>query len=327
MSESLNDQLRAAYENIVEKQEPEPLEVVTEAPAEIVEDTKEEAVEAEEAEIVEEDIDAPEHWAQEDKETFKAVDRKAKDFLLKRHKEMQSDYTKKQQELSEQVRIADKYRQAIAPHEEYLRQHGIDPTQAFERMISTEKTLRLSPAAEKAKALQDVARQYGVELDPSQEQPQIDETTKAIFDELKQQRAYILNLEHQRKAQEQQSAQETIEAFSNAKDESGKLKYPHFETVKVKMGELLQTGLVKTTDLAEVYEHAILLDKDLRKSYLAQQDAVTKLNEAARQKAAASKRAGSMNIKSGTSAEVKDDRKPENLRDTLRRAWEQSQGR
>lgn len=51
-----------------------------------------------------ETLEAPQHWAEPDKETFNSLPRESQDFLLRRHKEMEGDYTRGKQGLAEEAR-------------------------------------------------------------------------------------------------------------------------------------------------------------------------------------------------------------------------------
>lgn len=70
---------------------------------------KEEAAEEteEETPTEPEPIDPPQHWADGDKEAFKALPRDRQEWVLKRDKEMTADYTRKTQELAERGRMVE----------------------------------------------------------------------------------------------------------------------------------------------------------------------------------------------------------------------------
>ena len=51
-----------------------------------------------------EPLEAPQHWAEADKEVFNTLPRESQDFLLRRHKEMEGDYTRGKQSLAEEAR-------------------------------------------------------------------------------------------------------------------------------------------------------------------------------------------------------------------------------
>src|SRR5215204_5606576 len=119
MSDTLRDQLEAAYNSSTE--EPEEVEAVEEEVVEAAVEPEEVAEDVEPSqEETEDDVPVPDHWASEDKEVFKALDKRGKEFLIRRHKEMEAGYTKKAQALSESAKVAESYKSMMSPHEAYL---------------------------------------------------------------------------------------------------------------------------------------------------------------------------------------------------------------
>ena len=108
---------------------------------------------------------------------------------------------------------------------------------------------------------------------------------------LQQQNQAILAELNQFKKQNLQSARQQTEnqisAFAESKDEKGNLKYPHFEQVRVKMGNLIDAGEAK--GLEDAYAKSIRLDDDLYKQSLDSQRKSAKAEEDARRKAAVEK--------------------------------------
>uniref|UniRef100_A0A6M3KUZ4 Uncharacterized protein n=1 Tax=viral metagenome TaxID=1070528 RepID=A0A6M3KUZ4_9ZZZZ len=49
-------------------------------------------------------LEAPRHWTAADKETFTSLPRESQDFLLRRHREMEGDYTRGKQSIAEEAR-------------------------------------------------------------------------------------------------------------------------------------------------------------------------------------------------------------------------------
>jgi hypothetical protein len=312
MSKSLHEELSAAYD----------ASTSAEPTAEIAQEVVEEVVEKEEPEYAalephqeapEADIHAPEHWASEDKETFKSLDTRGKNFLLKRHKEMEAGFTKKQQLLSEEARFGESFRRTLTPHEAYLKSLNIDPLEAFNKLMSTERVLRTGTKEEKAIMMHNLAKQYeadmSISVDPLQYQNQV---TLQKLQEIEQR---MRNLDEQKNQEINAVYKSQIESFAGTKTEKGAPKYPHFETVRSDMGLLMSAG--KSETLEEAYEQAILLNAALRKEYIASQHRA----EVDQNKVAASKKAG-FNVKSGSGGTITDPRKELGLRETIRQALE-----
>lgn len=320
LREALADSLEKQMSSDVVEEAPKEELAASSDEQEVVEESHEENNE-DISEAVEEEIEAPSHWAPEDREIFKALDAKGRQFLIKEQKSMKADYTKKMQALSEERKIAESFKKSVTPYENYLKQLNIDPTQAFEKLIAAEMRLRMANPHEKGAILHDLAKQYGANFDPQAPQiqaPQLDEKTQLIYDELHKQRAYLMNLEQDRQKQEEKALENTINSFSSTKEKDGSLKYPHFEEVRRNMGALINAGTADS--LEDAYEKAVLLDKNLRKEYL---NRYTK-NDEARHKAVASKKAG-FNVKSGSTSQIIDASPKLSLRETLARAMDTSQ--
>ena len=83
--------------------------------------SEEKDVETETEEVT---LEAPEHWAADDRELFGGQSEEVKGYLLKRHNEMESGFTKKSQELAEQRKTVDNLSQFMSkwePHTSSLR--------------------------------------------------------------------------------------------------------------------------------------------------------------------------------------------------------------
>jgi hypothetical protein len=259
------------------------------------------------------EIEAPTHWASEDREVFKSLDSKGRDFLLRRHKQMEADHTKKLQAHAETLKIAERYQKVLAPHQDYVKQLGIDPDEAYSKLVGVEKILRTGTAAEKKDIFQKLATQYGVQFQHDDTQPEIDHKTQLIFQKLEQTEKSLLQLKQEREYEVQRGLQSHINEFTSRVDEKGLPKYPHFEILKVRMGKFLEDG--EALSLEEAYEQAIMLNKDLREGYLSSQNK----NIEAKKKSLASKDE-IFNVKSRHTSNTSDPKKDLSLDQTIRQA-------
>jgi len=318
MTDSLRNQVEAAFDKDQEISQEEQVEDVQSDEEPETGHLPNDSTESEEPEqaTVEDEINAPEHWGIDDKEMFKALDNRGRDFLLRRHKQMEADYTKNKQALAEEQKIAESFKKAVTPYESYLKEIGLNPQEAFEKLLATEMRLRMVSPKEKAQILQNLAQEYGAEFDPNAEPIQIDEATQRIYDELNRQKSELMQLKQEREFTQKRSIDSTIESFANQKDDKGILKHPHFETLRDQMGKLLNSGLAGNLD--EAYERAIYLQSDLRDEYISRHTNKDKQEADTRQKTLASKRAG-FNVKSGASSQITDPKEKLNLRQQLER--------
>jgi len=94
------------------------------------EDSEDDAEGDEEEEV--DNLEAPEHWSSDDRETFNAQPQDAKAFMMKPHNEMESGFTKKSQELAAQrkgVEGLTQFQEKWSPHTDALGiplMHGVD---------------------------------------------------------------------------------------------------------------------------------------------------------------------------------------------------------
>jgi hypothetical protein len=304
MSDNLREQILAAYES-QESDEPEIIE------KEIEEDSGEEPEEAISiSDIQEESSDgynAPKNWAAEDKAAFEELDEKSRKLYLKRYKEMEGGFTKKTQGLAEERKVAENFKKAISSHEEHLRNLGVDPFQAVDKLLATERLFRTGTPGQKAQALQKLINDYQIQTNIAQQEQQqhqyADPNLNDFREELIRQRQYLAYMQQEKEQQATREVLGVIESFSTAKDKSGDLKHPHFDAVREVMGDLINKQLA--TDINDAYEKAVILNKDLRNDYILRQNVGNTSLETAKQKTAASKRAG-FNVKSGSSSSISD---------------------
>lgn len=323
MSESLRDQVEEAYDKSI-NQEAEPITVENT----VVEDSPEvevapEEVQPEVEEVVEPEIIAPEHWAAEDKEVFNSLDARGREFLLRRHKDMEAAHTKKQQELADKRKQVEGVLKAVEPYEDYLKRNGLSREEAVNKLLATAQRLDESNPQDKVAILQNLARDYGVQLGNQEEAEPLSHEAQLLLDKINRIEAdnYRLQEAHRLREEalrwkEESSLQSVIEDFSSQKDENGNPKYPHFDALREDMGLLLNAG--KAQSLEEAYESAIYLNRDLRTEYNLRQYNKDKQEAENRKRVEASKRAG-FNVKSAPVAQTSDPKEALSLRDEIRR--------
>lgn len=142
----------------------------------------------------------------------------------------------------------------IAPHQELFKQHGIDPAQQISKYIEIHKGLALGSPEQKLGMLLRIAQDYKIPVESlfvqgqdgkvyfnpqvqphqPQQQAQQPDVKSLVRQELMQERTTQLIAEFEAQASE---------------------KYPHYETVKQTMAQLLESGLA--TDLPSAYEASL----------------------------------------------------------------------
>ena len=231
-------------------------------------------------------LEAPKNWSEDVRSKFKDLPRDAQEYMLKRDKEMTADYTRKTQEVAEQRKSFESLDKVIAPMRQQIAASGVGEAEYISRLLNADMALRNNPKM----AIKQLAQGYGIDLSSIEETVDWNDSDPQIA-QLKQQNQAILAELNQFKQQNLQSARQQTEAqingFANTKDDKGNLKYPYFDKLRVKMGNLIDAGEAK--GLEDAYAKAVRLDDELYKESLEAQRKSAKAEEDARRKAAVEK--------------------------------------
>ena len=231
-------------------------------------------------------LEAPKNWSEEVRSKFKDLPRDAQEYMLKRDKEMTADYTRKTQEVAQQRKSFESLDRVIAPMRQQIQASCIGEAEYVSRLLNADIALRNNPKM----ALKQLAQGYGIDLSSIEETGDWNESEPQIA-QLQQQNQAILAELNQFKQQNLQSARQQTEnqisTFAQSTDAKGNLKYPHFEQVRVKMGNLIDAGEAK--GLEDAYSKAVRLDDNLYKQSLESQRKSAKAEEDAKRKSALEK--------------------------------------
>ena len=229
-----------------------------EDPNKVLEDPKVEDPEKVEAKTDEAVVEAPQHWPEADREMFKSQPRAVQDFLSRRHREMEADYTRKTQAASEGIRFSENVTNRIAPEVvREMRAKGVSNEQFVTNLVDWHKLSVTNPA--------EFARQVvnNLKLDPKvlfegATPPVVTPAEKRI----EQLEARLAREDQEYAATVQNNAKTTLDTFTNEKDAAGNLLRPHLDKVRTMMGRLMMAD--DTLDLAQAYEVAVFRDPSLR---------------------------------------------------------------
>ena len=249
-----------------------------------VEETKEEEQPAEESEEQAEDSDeqeevqqeeakelealkAPQHWPKDFSEQFDSWQPEVQHLFKERYDAMESDYTKKTQGLAKYKKRNEALDEIYGPFKDDFQRAGMDEVAATRQLLAAHKYLREDPK----QALKWLAQSYGVDLtavndDTATEDEYADPQIKSLQQQVAQLSGFIQNQQTQQQNMQQQSTQSLIDQFAAEKDESGNIKYPHFEAVRNRMGALINSNDAK--DLPTAYDMAVYADPKLRQEML-----------------------------------------------------------
>ena len=232
-------------------------------------------------------IAAPKNWTEDVKKVFETLPPESQEFMIKRDKEMTSDYTKKTQELAEQRKSIEALDAVIQPARQNIQATGIGEAEYISRLLNADHALRTDPK----NALRQLAQGYGINLSSMNEESESWNDPDPQYAQLMQQNQQIMSELNQFKQQNIQTTvaqtEQTVEQFSMKTSTDGKLMHPHFDKVRVKMGNLIDAGEAKGLD--DAYSKAVRLDDDLYAEAIKSSKLSVKQQEDSKRKAAVDK--------------------------------------
>ena len=266
------EQLMAAMEAAEEGT----LEPVEEAPAELepVDDIAEEAEKpveieaaAEEPQEVEEvpeepALQRPSTWKKEylpiwDKLTQGEQLTKEEAIKLAQYSnQRESEYKKGVSTYKAEADRAKPFVEVIAPIEQNLAKRGINPTQYVQNLVRAEQILSNAPYQQKVQIFQQLAADYGIQLNNNGQATQLDPYTQQLMNQLNQVNQEVSSIKGRFAQEENQRLMGEIERVRSDVE-----KYPHFDVVREEMAQLLELG--KAQDLETAYKKAVRMNDDV----------------------------------------------------------------
>ena len=232
-------------------------------------------------------LEAPKNWSDDVKKVFDTLPQESQEFMIKRDKEMTSDYTKKTQDLAEQRKNIEALDKVLQPARQAINATGIGEAEYISRLLNADNALRTNPKM----ALRQLAQGYGIDLSTMNEESESWNDPDPQYAQLLQQNQQIMSELNQFKQQNIQSTvaqtEQTVEQFSAKTGADGKLMHPHFDKVRVKMGNLIDAGEAKGLD--DAYTKAVRLDDDLYEEAIKASRLSVKKQEDSKRKAAVDK--------------------------------------
>lgn len=185
--------------------------------------------------------------------------------LAKYNVERENDFKTGVSTYKAEAMRAKEIQESITPFLPELQAQGIHPAQWIKQLGTAHYALAKGAPELKLQVFRELARQYGVPLgavmqDPQQVPPIVNDLLQQLA-ELKQQVSGVTNWRQQ---QETTSLSSEIQKYANDTQ-----NYPHFETVRGTMAQLLETGLAQ--DLKSAYDKAVWMHEDTRGQLMATQ--------------------------------------------------------
>jgi len=286
---------------------PEPPE--PEQKVEAAEETEEEVAETEVEEKAEdkplEAIAPPQHWPNDFKEQFEKMDATGQHLFMKRYKDLEGDYTKKTQSLAKYRKRQESFDEIMKPHMDDFSRAGMDDVGAIRQLLSAHNYLKNDPK----QAIQWLAKNYGVDLaevgydSTAEDDDYADPKMKALEQQVAQLQGFLKNQEQTQMQSVQQNTQSMIDQFANEKTTDGSPKHPHFDSVRDRMGILIQGN--QAPDLATAYDMAVYSDPKLRQVMMDSYAATKTQKEVKTQAVAKAKKATRSNVRGNPSPSEK----------------------
>lgn len=249
------------------------------------------------------DLTPPEDWPSKDREAFESLPAESKEFLLRRSKEIQADYTRKTQEAAELKKQYEPLNQVVSQFKPFAEQQGMNEHQLVNAWANAQKMLINGQGRD---LLMYLADQYKINLG---EQPETEQNS-----EISELRQHISKLESQlgqtvQTVQSSHSAamEERLNEFANQKDDKGELLHPHFDDVMEDMVYLakVEKQAGKTPNVKDLYDRAVWMNPTVREQKLASQreaEAEKARQDAERKKREEKERAEKANLASANAS-------------------------
>lgn len=219
-----------------------------------------------------------EKWSDEFKTKFSKLDRDSQQFLLDRHRDMEGDTTRKTQEIAETRKRYERLDEVLKPYDEIAKRQGADLAPHVAQALQLYMQVQRDPLS--------VVRNYVAanKLTPEQlglvgADPNEDPAIGSLRAQLEQTQRELANLRQGQVQQSDSQLTEKIQAFKDAKDESGNPKHPHFDKLRLLMAPLVEQG----KSLDEAYEATVWTIPEVRQA--AEKAALEKAEKEAKKEA------------------------------------------
>lgn len=237
----------------------------------------------------EEALSAPDHWPADKREAFDGLPNEAKQVLLDQSKALEAQFTRKNQDLSEQTKFAEEVHQLAAPYREQLQMQGMTEIDGIRQLVGLNDYYQRDPVG----YIKYVAQAANVDLASLTQQPAdgtddyADPQVAALTQKVQSLEAASQQQVYSQQQQVAQQANGMIQQFASETDANGQPLRPYFEQVKPLMGALLETK--QASSLEDAYDKAINADPTIRQQITAAQQAKASQEEDAKRQAAVEK--------------------------------------
>lgn len=210
----------------------------------------------------EKEIEPPKSWADDKKAKFKELPPDVREYILQREDDVHKQFTKQDEERL----FGKQLRDVITPYMPIITSEGGNPAVAVQSLLNTAYLLRTGTAQQKTQLLQQIAKQYDIDVNAVvQPQQQVDPYIKQIEDRLAQFEQKVTQQTSLQERQEYDKHISEVNAFA------ANPEHKYFEQVKPQMAPLLASNQAK--DLQEAYDMACWANPAIRSTLIEAQDA------------------------------------------------------
>jgi hypothetical protein len=168
----------------------------------------------------------------------------------------ESEYKKGVSTYKAEADRAKSYEEAVAPYSQDLQRRGIKPEQYISNLARADQILTHAPMEQKVQIFQQLAQEYGVQLNGNGQMQQFDPYTQQLMNQLNMVNQEVSSIKGRFAQEENQRLMGEIE-----KVRSDVEKFPHFDVVREEMAQLLELG--KAQDLETAYKKAVRMNDDV----------------------------------------------------------------
>jgi hypothetical protein len=143
---------------------------------------------------------------------------------------------------------------AIAPYRQHLQQQGINEIALIDNLVKSHFVLAQAPYEQKVQMFNRLAQDYGIQLNgnPQQTDPYIQQ----LMNQLNTVNQEVGTIKNRYEQEEQNRLMGEINRVANDVE-----KFPHFESVREDMAQLLERGLAQ--NLESAYAKAVRMNDDV----------------------------------------------------------------
>ena len=145
---------------------------------------------------------------------------------------------------------------AIAPFMPELQAQNINPSQWINNLGRAHMILSKAPYDQKVQLFQQLAQDYGIQLNQDGAIPQTDAYTQQLMNQLYQVNQEVSTIKGRFQQEEQARLSNEIERVRSDVE-----RFPHFDVVREEMAQLLELG--KAQDLETAYKKAVRMNDDV----------------------------------------------------------------